>query len=108
MKSHAPASRLTAIVCLGCDAATPAHRPAVCHQGGGPQQEKRTAIRPSSARLAIWLDAEVGYRMRAIAARFRSPWSAVLCASIAAALVAGCTYYQVAPPPPRSSVFDRS
>ena len=37
-----------------------------------------------------------------------SRWSAALCASIAAALVAGCTYYQVAPPAPRSSVFDRS
>ena len=63
----------------------------------------------SPARPVIWLAAEIGYRMRSIATTSRSRWNAVLCASIAAALVAGCTYYQTAPaPPPRASVFDRS
>ena len=62
----------------------------------------------SPPRPVVWLGVEVGYRMRAITATSRSRLSAFLCAGVAAARAAGCTYYQVAAPAPRASVFDRS
>lgn len=56
----------------------------------------------------LWLGAEVGYRMSAITATSRSRLGALLCAGVAAALAAGCTYYQVAAPPSGPGAFDRS
>ena len=46
--------------------------------------------------------------MTAIVASSRSRLPGILCAGVVAAIVAGCTYYQVAPAASGTSVFDRS
>jgi hypothetical protein len=76
-------------------------------RGGARSSKDRPGV-VVAAQDRLWLGAEVGYRMSAIAAPSRSRLGALLCAGVAAALAAGCTYYQVAAPPSGPGVFDRA